>query len=153
MLLFISNSKHIYYQMSVWNRFDAVQTQVLRAFNMTISPISILISQIPSCSPTEGNLSPGLRWFQWRRNLQQRHSHDGFSRIVRFSSLFELFSHVWTIIFHALIWYLISTRMVIDLQVTLILRYTWDEPSCYFRSLFRLESRSYDHITWGYGST
>ena len=30
---------------------------------------------------------------------------------------------------------------------------TRDEPSCYLRSLFLLESRSYDHITCGYGLT
>ena len=35
----------------------------------------------------------------------------------------------------------------------MILWYTRDKPSCYLRSSFRLESRSYDHITSGYGLT
>ena len=69
-------------------------------------------------------------------------------------SLFGSFSYLWTIIFHAVIWYLISTRMIIKQQVLyMILWYTRDEPSCYLHSSFRLESRSYDHITSGYGLT
>ena len=35
----------------------------------------------------------------------------------------------------------------------MILWYTRDEPSCYLRSSFRLESRSYDHITSRYELT
>ena len=68
-------------------------------------------------------------------------------------SLFGSFSHVWTIIFHAVIWYLTSTHMIFDRQVSMILWYTRDEPSWYLRSSFRLEGRSYDHITREYKLT
>ena len=51
--------------------------------------------------------------------------------LLLFLSIISLFGsfHGWTIIFHAVIWYLISTRMIFD-RVTMILWFTRDKPSC-----------------------
>ena len=57
--------------------------------------------------------------------------NDGVSR-YNMKPLFGSVSQVGTIIFYAVIWYLIFTRMIIDLQVSIVLWYTWGAPSYFF---------------------